>query len=126
MHAHDVEAVFNLRSTGLEDIEPLATMAENVISLPLIRKTGGPNETQLRFLYEANPGLAATEPSVTPLEWASAVTPFKEFQSELSGVLDNLAKTDLSCPAKLDKGIGKYIPPFVSVGSPRSPDLNPD
>ncbi|KAL7808845.1 hypothetical protein V8C44DRAFT_335546 [Trichoderma aethiopicum] len=88
MHAQDVEAVFNLRSTGLENIEPLATMAEN-----------------LRFLYEANSGLAATEPSVTPPEWTSAATPFKEFQSELSGVLDNLAKTDLSCPAKLDKGI---------------------
>lgn len=34
MHAQDVEAVFNLRSTGLENIEPLATMAENVSLLP--------------------------------------------------------------------------------------------
>ncbi|ETS02822.1 hypothetical protein M419DRAFT_77225, partial [Trichoderma reesei RUT C-30] len=67
MHAHDVETVFNLRSTGLENIEPLATMAEN-----------------LRFLYEANSGQTAAERPAAP------------FQSELSGVLDNLAKTDLS------------------------------
>ena len=39
MHAHDVETVFNLRSTGLENIEPLATMAENVRLIPLVRQT---------------------------------------------------------------------------------------
>ncbi|OTA07794.1 hypothetical protein A9Z42_0087230 [Trichoderma parareesei] len=88
MHAQDVETVFNLRSTGLENIEPLATMTEN-----------------LRFLYEANSGQTAAERPAESVEWIPTVVPFKEFQSELSGVLDNLAKTDLSCSVKLDKGI---------------------
>ncbi|KAK1253175.1 hypothetical protein MKX07_001252 [Trichoderma sp. CBMAI-0711] len=88
MHAQDVETVFNLRSTGLENIEPLATMTEN-----------------LRFLYEANSGQTAAERPAESVEWIPTVAPFKEFQSELSGVLDNLAKTDLCCSVKLDKGI---------------------
>ncbi|KAH0497770.1 hypothetical protein TgHK011_005055 [Trichoderma gracile] len=88
MHAQDVESVFNLRATGLEGIETLGTMAEN-----------------LRFLYEANLGQTAPEQPATSVEWTSIVVPFKEFQSELSGVLENLAKTDLDGQGIPEKGI---------------------
>ncbi|KAL7812034.1 hypothetical protein V8C26DRAFT_407930 [Trichoderma gracile] len=88
MHAQDVESVFNLRATGLEDIAPLATMSEN-----------------LRFLYEANLGQTTPEQPATSVEWTSIVVPFKEFQSELSGVLENLAKTDLDGQGIPEKGI---------------------
>ncbi|PTB69315.1 hypothetical protein BBK36DRAFT_1186743 [Trichoderma citrinoviride] len=88
MHPQDVESVFNLRTTGLENVEPLATIAEN-----------------LRFLYEANLNQTAAELSAAPVEWASAVAPFRAFQSELSGVLVNLAKTDLGSQRKPKRGI---------------------
>lgn len=111
MHAQDVESVFNLRTTGVENIEPLATMAENVNITALYPADRRPNEMQLRFLYEANSGQAAAEQLAKPLDWAVTVAPFKQFQSEVTGVLDTLAKTDLGCQGKLGKGICKYIPP---------------
>ncbi|KAL6879257.1 hypothetical protein J3F83DRAFT_758923 [Trichoderma novae-zelandiae] len=89
MHAQDVDKVFNLRATGLGNIEPFATIAEN-----------------LRYLYEANLDQAAAErPVAASVEWASTAAPFTEFQIDFTGVLDNLAKTDLGSQRKPEKGI---------------------